>query len=129
MYARALLAIGRFDEAYREILQALRLQPNIFPFYLSILGVICLMTGRNANAIAALNKFCELGASITDCNPYLGAAYAANNNLTKARVVVDEVMSINPNLTIDDVIKPYPFRDPGHRAKLADFLKQAGVLS
>ncbi len=129
MYARALLAIGRFDEAYREIVQALRLQPNIFPFYLSILGVICLMTGRNANAIAAFNKFRELGASITDCNPYLGAAYAANNNLTKARVVVDEVMSINPNLTIDDVIKPYPFRDPGHRAKLADFLKQAGVLS
>ncbi len=129
MYARALLAIGRFDEAYHEIVQALRLQPNIFPFYLSILGVICLMTGRNANSIAAFNKFRELGASITDCNPYLGAAYAANNNLTKARVVVDEVMSINPNLTIDDVIKPYPFRDPGHRAKLADFLKQAGVLS
>ena len=113
MYARTLLASGRFDEAYREIVQALRLQPNIFPFFLSILGVICLMKGRNSNAIAALKKFRELGASVTDCYPYLGAAYAANNDTAKARVVIDEVLSINPNLTIRTASRR------GHREPMA----------
>ena len=128
VYARALLAVGRFDEAYREIVQALRLQPNIFPFAVSILGVICLMSGRHANAIAAFNKYRELGAHEIDCYPLLGAACAANNDLAKSQDVIREVRNINPNLTIDDVLRPYPLRDPGHRAKLASLLKQAGMF-
>ena len=57
----------------------------------------------------------------------LAAALSANGQEHEARQVVYAVMEMDPNITIDDVLRPYPMQNPMYREKLASFLTDAGL--
>ena len=127
VYARILLTIGMFDQAYREILHSIRLQPNVFPFTLLILAVICLMTGRYQQAVAALSKHEELAYTNASGALMLAASYNALNEKEHAQLMLDQAMDIDPSLTIRDAVMPYPFKDPTHHDMLVQLLRDANV--
>jgi len=126
IYARALVAKGRFDEAYREAMTAIRLQPNVFPNYLLSLGIVCLLRNQNADAVLALRKYSELAPHLTHGVAMLAAALSANGQQDEAANIAAALMKIDPNLTIDDVLRPYPMQDLVHGDKLAGYLIAAG---
>ncbi len=127
LYARTLIATGRFDEAYRESMAAIKLQPNIYPVYVLSLGVTCLLRGRYDDAVLVLGKYRQLAPSFAQGIAMLAAALSANGQEQEAHRVVDAVMEMDPNITIDDVLRPYPIRNQMHREKLASFLNDAGL--
>ncbi len=127
IYARALLAVGRIDDAYDQILQAVRIQPNVFSFSLIVLGVVCLVGGRTANALATFAKCRDLDMPEQRYGPWLAAAHVAGGDLARAREIVANVLEVHPNLTASDVAKPYPMTDDGHRRRLVSLLEEAGL--
>jgi len=52
---------------------------------------------------------------------------SANGQQDEASNVVAAVMKIDPNLTIDDALRPYPIQDRVHGDKLAGYLMAAGL--
>lgn len=126
-HARALIAKGRFDEAFRAATMAIRLQPNVFPYFLLTLGYACLLGNRHADAVLVLRKFRELAPHLTHGIAMLAAALSANGQRDEAGNVAVAVMKIDPNLTIGDVLRPYPMQDPAHVDKLAGYLLEAGL--
>lgn len=127
IHARALLAKGRFDEAFRAATTAIRLQPNVFPYFVLTLGFVCLLSNRHADAVLVLRKFRELAPHLTHGIAMLAAALSANGQQDEASNVVAAVMKIDPNLTIDDALRPYPIQDRVHGDKLAGYLMAAGL--
>lgn len=127
IYARTLLGAGRINEAYHEILQAIRLQPNAFPFSVVILGVICLTEGRMANAISAFRKCGELRVAESTYRPWLAAAHVAEGDVSVAREIIDDTLEVNPSLTIGEVIRPYPVADNSIVEKFTSLLLEAGL--
>jgi len=126
IYARTLIAKGRFDEAFREAMTAIKLQPNVFPYFVLSLGFACLMRNQTADAVLTLQKFRELVPHATQGIAILAAALSADSRQDDASNVAASVMKIDPNLTIDDVLRPYPMEHPVHSEKLAALLRDAG---
>ena len=127
MYARSLIGSGRFSEAYREAMAAIQLQPNPAPFMLVTLGIACLMGDRPADAVQALRKYRELAPSLAAGAALYAGALAAVDQLDLARSVVADVQHLDPTLSIEDVLRPYPTKDPAHQEKLAAYLEAAGL--
>ena len=97
IHARALIAKGRFDEAFRAATTAIRLQPNVFPYFLLTLGYACLLGNRHADAVLVLRKFCELAPHLTHGIAMLAAALSANGQRDEAGNVAVAVMKIDQN--------------------------------
>jgi len=103
------------------------LQPNVFPYFVLTLGFVCLLSNRHADAVLVLRKFRELAPHLTHGIAMLAAALSANGQQDEASNVVAAVMKIDPNLTIDDALRPYPIQDRVHGDKLAGYLMAAGL--
>jgi adenylate cyclase len=127
IHARALIAKGRFDEAFRAATTAIRLQPNVFSYFLLTLGFACLLGKRPADAVLVFRKFCEMAPHLTQGIAMLAAALRANGQRDEAENVAAAVMKIDPNLTIEDVLCPYPMEDPAPGEILAGYLTDAGL--
>ncbi len=127
VFARPLIATGRFDEAYRETIEALRLQPNAFPMILLLLGLACLSSGRIEIAVAALERFRTLAAHLSQGHALLAAAYAANDEAARARALVDDILAVDPAITVRQILGPYPFEDLADDERLATLLRQCGL--
>ena len=127
IYARCLIAVGRFEEAYRQAVLSIETQPNIFPFYLTTLGVACLFEGRTGDAVLVLDKARELMPRLSHGAGMLAAALEADNRHDEAAKIVAELRQTDPAHSLQDVMRPYPARDPAHRSMLADYLRAAGL--
>jgi adenylate cyclase len=127
IYARALIAAGRFNEGYRESVGAIQLQPYIYPSFLLTLGVSCLLSERPADAVLALQKYRELAPNLAHGVAMLAAAFVTNGQQGQARQVMDSVRQMDPTVTIKSLMRPYPMQDPAHAAKLVGYLEESGL--
>ncbi len=129
IYARCLTAVGRFEEAYRQALLSIELQPNIFPFYLITLGVACLFRGRPGDAVLVLDKARALMPRLSVVAGTLAGALEADGRHNEAARVVADLRQTDPGLSLADVLRPHPTRDPAHRSMIAAYLESAGLRS
>lgn len=127
IYARCLIAVGRFDEAYRQAILSIEMQPNIFPFYLTTLGVACLLGGRPGDAALVLEKAHKLMPRLSHGAGLLAGALEAARRHDEAAKVVTDLHQTDPRLSHADVLRPFPTRDPAHQSILADYLRGAGL--
>ena len=127
IYARCLIAVGRFEEAYRQAVLSIELQPNIFPFYLTTLGVACLFRGRSTDAVLALKKAYEMMPRLSHGAGMLAASLESDNRHDEAARVIADLRQTDPGLSSEDVLRPYPTRDPAHKSILAAYLSAAGL--
>jgi adenylate cyclase len=127
IYARVLIAAGRFNEGYRESVRAIQLQPYIYPSFLLTLGVSCLLSDRPADAALALQKYREIVPNLAHGVAMLAAAFVANGQRDEARQVMSAVRQLDPTVTIKSLLRSYPMQDPAHEAKLAGYLEKAGL--
>ena len=126
IYARVLCAFGRFGEARRETIQALKLHPYPYPVVLVVLGIAALMEEQFDDAIAAIEKFRQFQLKNIGDQALLAAALAAAGRQSEAEDIVAMMLSGNSTMTAAEVLRPYPFRDTAHYDKLASYLENAG---
>jgi TolB-like protein/predicted Zn-dependent protease len=73
--AEALNLAGRPEEALRRVEQAMRLNPRYPPFYLFESGVAYRLTGRYAEAVAALKEFISRSPTHLNAHTNLAGSY------------------------------------------------------
>jgi adenylate cyclase len=127
IYARCLIAVGRYDEAYREARKAVSMRSSGFPIFLISLGLACLLGGRGGDAVLALEKFREFAVHTPYMQVFLAAALVADGRSGDAKAIVREVQATDPSLRIAEVIYPYRLRDAEPRERLAALLAEAGL--
>jgi tetratricopeptide (TPR) repeat protein len=111
--AQALLFAGRPDDALRMVEQAMRLNPRYPPWYLFDLGVAYLLTGRYAEAIAALKESISRGPYFIYAHTTLALSYLwqwvsqqspAAQTLEPAVAAVQGAMALNDSLHFNHMI-------------------------
>ncbi len=127
IYARTLNAFGRFEEAITATQQTLRLQPIPLPAVMVSLGIACLMLGRTSEAVASFEKVRELNPRQILDHPLIGAAMVADGRSDDGKALIRDLLGVRPNLSIGDVMHPYPFKDPAHSDRITALLREAGL--
>lgn len=103
---------GRFDEAEREFLAALEMDPNCTEA-MTYLGLVLIQAGQYGRATEVLESALSFSPSDVQVLNNLGVACAATGNLTRARTLFETAVSLTP-------------ADPTLRNNLADVLLRLG---
>lgn len=94
--AAAAMQDGRFDEAarmYQELLEALPDEPGL----LMNLGMALAMAGREAQAIAPLERAVALNPKLLPAHLFLGSSYLARGDVSKAIASLERVVAATPD--------------------------------
>jgi adenylate cyclase len=131
LLAYAMNFAGRFEEAIELGEKAVRLSPYSAPWYLMILNDAYRMAGSYEEALAVgkhyLNR-CRKG----ECNPFmahmgLAQTYIGLGRIEDARIHSVEMLKIDPDFSLDQARKVILFKDPAHKERALNDLRQAGL--
>ena len=113
IYGRVLIALGRLSTAFQELKRAVLLSPSPNPVSLLSLGVCCLLRDRHDDAVMVLEKYKQLFTDATNADLFLAAVAHAQGRHDVAVNRVSEILSDHPDLSVAQVLRSWPFRDPG----------------
>ena len=126
---QALALVGEYAEADEQINKAIRLSPRD-PFLVYWFGHL----GLAAFAEGHYDAACQWGAKIIQENPcfpgghrLLAASYGQLGRTKEAQTALKDLFLLMPGMTIDDVRKQVPFKDPNHMERYVDGLRKAGL--
>jgi tetratricopeptide (TPR) repeat protein len=126
---QALALAGEYAPAVEQINKAIRLSPRD-PFLVYWFGHL----GLAAFAEERYDVACEWGTKIIQENPHfpggyrlLAASYGQLGRIKEAHAALKEMLLLMPGMTIDDVRKQVPFKDPVHMERYLDGLRKAGL--
>jgi TolB-like protein/Flp pilus assembly protein TadD len=126
---QALALAGEYAPAVEQINKAIRLSPRD-PFLVYWFGHL----GLAAFAEERYDIACEWGAKVLQENPsfpgghrLIAAIYGQLGRIEEAQVALKELLLLMPGMTIDDVRKQVPFKDPNHMERYLDGLRKAGL--
>jgi len=126
---QALALAGECAAAVEQINKAIRLSPRdpFLIYWVAHLGLAAFVEERYDVA-------CEWGARIIQENPnfpgghrLLAASYGQLGRINEAQTALQELLLLMPGMTIDDVRKQVPFKDPRHMERYLDGLRKAGL--
>jgi tetratricopeptide (TPR) repeat protein len=126
---QALALAGEYAPAVEQINKAIRLSPRD-PFLVYWFGHL----GLAAFAEERYDTACEWGTKILQENPrfpgghrLLAASYGQLGRTKEAQTALEELLLLMPGMTIGDVRKQVPFKDPTHMERYLDGLRKAGL--
>jgi len=126
---QALALAGEYATAVEQINKAIRLSPRD-PFLVYWFGHL----GLAAFAEERYDIACEWGTKIIQENPrfpgghrLLAASYGQLGRTKEAQAALKELLLLMPGMTIDDVRKQVPFKDPTHMDRYLDGLRKGGL--
>lgn len=129
LLATLLYYAGRPEEGLERIKSAMRLHPHHPYNYSFHLGQVYFVLKRYDAAIDALEDAVDRYPSSERLHVWLAAAYAYAGNQESAEWEVAQIMTINPEFSLDRVKKSYPFKDDAERDRFLRGLIMAGVKS
>jgi adenylate cyclase len=128
------LFAGNHVEAGAAVETALRLDPNLSPIDREIAGLVFLLNGDDANAIATLERTRDDAPAVSEFRIVLAAAYARANRLPDARAALAGGLrllagseSFNERSLAAWRIGYAHFRNAQDLALIIDALRQAGL--
>jgi adenylate cyclase len=127
LYATLLYYAGRPKEGLAGMHKAIRLNPHHphnYPFHL---GQAYFVLKRYPEAIAAFKQGLESNPSSERLRVWLAAAYAQAGDIKKARWEMDQVLFVNPAVSVSRFQKAFPFKDPSDLENFLDGLRKAGL--
>ena len=98
--------------------------PSNYPFHQ---GICHFTAGQYAQAIEAIKRAIKKNPAFNRFHVWLAACYALNGQLEDAAWEVDELTSMNPDITITSIKESIPYKDPVHLQTLLDGLAAAGL--
>ena len=122
---------GKFDESIALVKNAMRLCPSYPAYYLDLLSTSYFLAGRYEEALAA-SELLLARAHKGEFSPLLAhrdlaEAYIGLGQDDKARAQAEEMLKINPNVSLADQRKTMFYRDPSHADRRIDALRKAGL--
>ena len=130
--AHALLAwilhfAGRPDEGLASLERAVRLNPRVPAIYRYVRGTLHYEKHDIDQALADFEAAVEVSPSFQLVRVWLAAAYAAAGRLDDAAWQVQEVLALDPHVTVAQAERAFPIRDPLYRERLLADLRRAGL--
>jgi TolB-like protein/cytochrome c-type biogenesis protein CcmH/NrfG len=126
---RALTLAGESAEGVEQINKAIRLSPRD-PFLVYWFAHLSMAVFTEGNYDVAL----QWGAKVIQENPsfpaghrLMAAIYGQLGRIEEAQAALKELLLLMPGMTIDDVRKQVPFKDPIHMERYLDGLRKAGL--
>jgi adenylate cyclase len=123
----ALMYAGRPEEAISLYQKAIRLNPFPPAYYLRDLGEAYRMAERYEEAITAFKKTIQSNPDHLEAHLGLACVYSILDRNDDNREEVAEVLRINPDFSLKEHIKTYPYKNRADLDTLIDALKKAGL--
>jgi adenylate cyclase len=120
---------GRPLEAIPVIERAIRLDPAFSSHFLHFLGMAYLLAGKYETAAVLLRQRVNLVPSTDFSRALLASALGHLGEIDEARRIWRELKEINPNYTFAAHVGRQPFARQEDIDRIADGLRQAGVLN
>jgi adenylate cyclase len=118
---------GKPEEGLEVLERAKRLNPH-FPFsYLMVEGETYFTMGRYEAAIDTLRAGLERNPGAQRLRVFLAASYAQAGRLDEALWEVTELLTLDPDFSLEDVPEVAPYKDSEPLGRLLDGLRKAGL--
>ena len=120
---------GRYDEALPYLDRALRLSPKdpmIYWVYQSR-SIALFGLARYEEMITAAQRVSRQLPQWVDAHTMMTAAYAALGKMDQAALSLANAITLDPRMTVRRVMRRQPMRDEEAAARLAGFLRMAGL--
>ncbi len=129
MLAFILNFAGLPEKSEALIASAIRLNPHHTYMYYNVLGQGRFLMQKYDDAIESFTRAIERNPEDAQVRMWLAASYAQAGRLDAARWEVQELLSQNPDYTLDLATRRLPFKNPSHLDRLVEGLHLAGFVN
>ena len=127
LLATLLYYAGRPEEGLERIKKAMLINPH-HPFnYTFHMGQAYFILERYAEAIDAFVKSIDSNPASERIHVWLAAAYAQSGAIDEAEWEADQVLTLNPDFSLQRMEKSLPFKDAEDLKHFTDGLRKAGL--
>jgi adenylate cyclase len=127
-YALLLNYAGRTDEAIPLFQKSIRLNPKGPTYFFNCYGEALRYKGRFDESVSAHKKALQRAPNYILAHLGLAATYGLMGRENEARAEVEEVLKINPKISLDYLVKTDRFKDQSLREKYYyNPLRKAGL--
>ncbi len=107
--------------------KAMRLNPASSFLYYMHLGRSHYIQGRYAEASEALQEAAERNNNFIPNRLWLAATYGQMGKLDDAEWEIDQVLTLNPEFSLDNWLETRPYKNPLYKEQLLNGLQKAGI--
>jgi adenylate cyclase len=125
--AMTLTMAGRHEEAIALLERAIRLNPYPPNWYLSNLGNAYRNAGKYEEAVTSYKKVLKRNPNFLFAHRGLASVYSLLGREDEARAEVQEILRINPALSIQRLAKILLYKNKADRDMVIDALRRAGL--
>ena len=127
LLATLLYYAGRPEEGLKRVEQAMLINPH-HPFnYTYHQGQALYILGRYDEAVEALEQAIASNPGAERVHVWLAAAYAQAGAIEDAQWEADQIMTMDPDFSMERIEKVFPFKDPADRERFIEGLRKAGL--
>jgi len=127
LLASLLYYAGRPEEGLRRIQKAMQINPHHPYNYTFHLGQAYYILGRYQEAINAFQQGVASNPAAERLHVWLAAAYAQLGETDSAEWETQQVLTLNPDFSLQRIEETYPSTDPADRKRFIDSLRRAGL--
>jgi adenylate cyclase len=118
---------GRFEQAIAQFEQAIKLDPR-FDMWIQFCGRSQLALERYDDAEKSFKRRLMYLPKSDVTRAYLASLYGSTGRLDEARAVWREMLEINPDFSMQHLIRLMPYADPAPLDRLVAGLRNAGLV-
>jgi len=118
---------GRPEEGLAKIEKAIRLNPHHPYNYKFHLGQAYFVLGRYVEAISTFRAAMSINPTAERCHVWLAAALGQSEEFDEAASEIEQVLRVNPELSLARIKEMFPFKDPADLERFLDGLRKAGL--
>jgi tetratricopeptide (TPR) repeat protein len=126
---QALTLAGECTEAAEQIKKAIRLSPHdpFLVYWFAHISMAAFAEERYDVAYQWGAKVLQENPSFPGGHRLMAAIYGQLGRIEEAQAALKELLLLMPGMTIEDVRKQVPFKDPNHMERYLDGLRKAGL--
>jgi adenylate cyclase len=125
--ANVLHYCGRPGEAITKVQEAIRITPVYPPWYMTLLAAAYRDSGEIGKSISAAEHGIRLSPNDRDARLVLCSDYSLVGQRQQAQRIGQEIIAIEPTLSLAKYAESQPYRDEETLRRLVDSLREAGL--
>ena len=127
LLATLLVHAGRPEEGLERIRRAMLINPHHPYNYTLHLGQALYILGRYDEAVAAFEEGLATNPASQRLHVWMAAAYAQAGDMESAGWEVDQILTMDPDFSLQRIQATFPFKNPADRERILEGLRKAGL--